>query len=321
MLLSIILPCYNEEEIIRLSLDSLTGKLLSFNIKNYEIICVDDGSKDNTLLILQEYSHKNTKIKIIELSANRGQQIAFYAGMCYSSGDAVIMMDADLQDPPDLIPEMIAKWQEGYQVVYGIRNSRKGETFIKKYTAHLFYRLLNKLSYVTIPKDTGEFRLIDKQVKNIIINISEHNRFNRALVSWLGFRSIGIPFERPKRIAGETKFGWKDMVQLAKDGLFSFSFFPIKFLQGLGIGSIIISICLTIYTLLSKFLWLTNTTGWSSLMIVIVFFSGSILFGMGILGEYIIRIHLEVINRPLFIAAKTTNLENKQLPSHLQKFY
>lgn len=321
LLLSIVIPCYNEEEGIAVSLDMLTRKLEEFGIKDYEIICVNDGSKDQTLSILQNYAQKDHRIKIVSLAANRGQQTAFYAGMCYSSGEAVILMDADLQDPPDCIPEMLRLWKEGYQVVFGKRIIRQGEGIFKRLTAFLFYRLLNHLSYTVIPQDVGEFRLMDRVVVDVVINMEEHNRFNRAMVSWLGFSQIELPFERPERTIGTTKFGMKDMFQLAKDGLFSFSYFPILFLQSLGLIAITISIILAIYTLYSLFLTNNFIPGWGSLMMTFLFFSGAILLGLGIIGEYVARIHTEVIKRPLFIAAETMNLKNKELPKHLSYFH
>ncbi|MGL4366663.1 MAG: glycosyltransferase family 2 protein [Brevinemataceae bacterium] len=320
MLLSIVIPCYNEESVISLTLDTLAQKLEQFNISDYEIVCVNDKSKDLTLTILEQYAKKDHRVKIVSLAANKGQQIAFYAGMCFSSGDAVILMDADLQDPPNCIPEMIQKWKEGYQVVYGRRLIRKGESFLKKITAFMFYRILNMLSDTNVPKDVGEFRLMDRSVVDVVINLEEHYKFNRGLVHWLGFNQTEVLFERPERVNGETKFGWKEMINLAKDGIFAFSYVPIKFLQIFGTVSLIISFLLFIYTLYSFF---TNSAypGWSSLMIIIIFFSSIIILGLGIIGEYIIRIHTEVIKRPLFVAERTSNLANKSLPNHISIFH
>ena len=321
MLLSIVIPCYNEEDVLDLSLTQLFQDLDTFAIDDYEIICVDDGSRDKTLEILQRRAIENPRLKIVSLAANRGQQIAFYAGMCYSSGDAVVLMDADLQDPPSLIPDMIERWKEGYHVAYGKRLYRQGESFLKKITATLFYRILNRIAdQVDIPKDVGEFRLMDKRVVQCIINMPEHHRFNRALVSWLGFRQCEVTFERPERLAGVSKFGWKDMFQLAKDGAFSFSYYPIRVIQSVGIFSLFIAFGLFCYSIFSRFLNYSEP-GWASLMSVIAFFSGLILFFMGILGEYIVRIHTESLKRPIFIAATTHNLENKSLPEHLQAYH
>ncbi len=319
-LLSLVLPCYNEEEIIAHTLDVLAQKMTEFQISNYEIVIVDDGSKDKSLAILQEYAQKDSHIKVVSFAANRGQQMAFYAGMCYSSGDAVVLMDADLQDPPECILEMIRLWQEeGFQVVYGRRAVREGETALKKLTAFLFYRLLNALSHTEMPQDVGEFRLMDRAVVDAVISIEERNRFNRALVSWLGFKQTELVFQRPERFAGETKFGWKEMINLAKDAIFSFSYAPILIIQIIGILSMVGSFGILFYVLISKFIGVVSP-GWSSLMILISFFSGAILFALGIIGEYIARIHTEVINRPLFVSAKTFNLQGKTLPPHVAMY-
>lgn len=319
MLLSLVLPCYNEENVIEHTLNTLIEKMKDYHINDYEIIIVNDGSKDNSLTILEAYSQKHPFIKIVSFAANRGQQMAFYAGMCYSSGDAVVLMDADLQDPPECIPEMLRLWKDGFQVVYGKRSVRDGESIIKRLTAFLFYRLLNTLSYTDIPQDVGEFRLMDRVVVDAIINISERNRFNRALVSWLGFKQTELVFERPERFAGETKFGIKEMLNLAKDGIFSFSFAPIIIVQFIGIFSILLSVLLLIYVTISKIIGYVSP-GWSSLMIVMSFFSGAILFSLGIIGEYIARIYTEVIHRPLFISDKTVNLKDKILPEHVSRY-
>ncbi len=319
-LLSLVLPCYNEEEIIAHTLDVLAQKMTEFQITNYEIVIVDDGSRDKSLSILQEYAQKDSRIKVVSFAANRGQQMALYAGMCYSSGDAVVLMDADLQDPPECIPEMITQWKNGYQVIYGKRISRKGDTFMKSFTAKMFYAFYNWISEVEIPQNVGDFRLLDRSVVDAIVSMEEKIRFNKGITAWLGFKQTEVYFDRPDRVGGETKYNYLYLFKMALDGIFSFSYFPIKFLQGLGAFSMFISSILVVYIIISKYVWLIDTPGWSSLMIVIVFFSGSLLFGMGILGEYIRRIHLEVIKRPLFVSAKTFNLQGKALPPHVAMY-
>lgn len=318
-LLSIVMPCYNEEEVIGHTLDVLTEKLEEYNIPSYEIVIADDGSRDHSLIILKEYAEKNPRVKVVSFAANRGQQVAFYAGMCYTSGDAVVLMDADLQDPPECIPQMLSLWQEGNDVVYGKRMKRKGESFLKRLTAYLFYRTLNTLSYTDLPEDVGEFRLMDRRVVDTVIQMEEHNRFNRALISWLGFKQTELEFERPERFAGETKFGWKEMLGLAKDAMFSFSYAPMQIIQVFGLSSVVAAVFLFIYIFVSKILG-TASSGWASLMGVITLFSGTILFSLGIIGEYIARIHTEVLKRPLFISAKTYNLKDKTLPEHVSRF-
>lgn len=318
--ISLIVPCYNEEEGITQTLKILTEKMEEYSFSNYEIILIDDGSKDKTLMILKEHSEQNKKIKVVSFSKNRGQQIAVYAGMCYSSGDAVILIDSDLQDPPECFPEMYRLWdEEGYEVVYGKRIKRTGESILKKLTSFAFYRIFNWISGENMPKDVGDFRLMDRIVVDAVINMEENNRFNRALISWLGFKQTELLFERSERLAGKTKWNFKSLIQLAKDGLFAFSYIPIQVIQFLGISSIVISILLFLYAIISK---ITNvaTSGWSSLIIVITFFSGSILFSLGIIGEYIARIHAEVIRRPLFVTSRTINLKDKKLPDNVAQF-
>ncbi|MGL4394606.1 MAG: glycosyltransferase family 2 protein [Brevinema sp.] len=320
MLLSVVIPCYNEQEVLEISLNTLMKDLADAKIEDYEVICVNDGSKDKTLDILKDYSARFPKIKYVSLARNSGQQIAFYAGMCYSSGDTVVLIDADLQDPPYLIPAMLEKWREGNHVVYAVRMTRAGENIFKRFSAFLFYRLLNLFSYTDIPKDVGEFRLMDRAVVDAVVQIGEHQRFNRALVNWLGFKQCALPFERPERAAGETKFGMKEMLNLAKDGLFSFSHFPIHFVQFCGVASMFIAFAVLCYALVSYFLGYA-TAGWSSLIIIISFFSGLMLFCIGLLGEYIIRIHTQVLHRPIFIAQETNNLSGKELPDHIARFH
>ncbi len=318
MLLSIVIPCYNEQEVLEQTIAVLTDDMKKFGY-DYELVFVDDGSKDKTLEILQKHASENDRIKVVSFAANRGQQMAFYAGMCYSSGDAVVLMDADLQDPPELIPEMVKLWKEGYQVVYGKRKSREGETPLKKLTASLYYRFLDFMSDVSIPQNVGEFRLMDRVVVDAVVQVEESNRFNRALVSWLGFKQTELEFERPERFAGETKFGYKEMINLAKDGIFSFSYMPITVIQIFGLVSIFISVIVFLYVLASYiFGWVAP--GWSSIMVLISFFSGAIMFSLGVLGEYIARIHTEVIKRPLFVSAQTFNLKDKTLPEHVSRY-
>lgn len=318
--ISLVIPCYNEELLIEHTLKVLTEKMKEYSFSHYEIILVDDGSKDKTLTLLQEYAQKDERIKVVSFSANRGQQVAVYAGMCYSSGDAVILMDADLQDPPECLPQIYRLWdQEGYDVVYGKRVKRDGESFLKKLTSYLFYRMFNYVSSIDIPKDVGDFRLMDRKVVDAFIQMEENNRFNRALVTWLGFKQTELLFERAERYAGETKWNWSRLFHLAKDSLFAFSYIPVLVIQLLGIFSIVVSVGLLVYAIISKIAGI-SVSGWSSLMVVLTFFSGSILFSLGIIGEYVARIHTEVIKRPLFIAAQTINLKDKKIPDHVARF-
>ena len=218
---------------------------------DYEIIFVNDGSKDKTLSILKSIADENKNIKIISFSRNFGHQAAVTAGIKEVSGDAIVIMDADLQDPPELIPDMLKLWEDGYEVIYGKRNTRKGESAFKLLTAKMFYSFLNAMSEVEIPKNTGDFRLVDRSVIDVINNLPEHNKFLRGLFSWVGFEQKEFLYDRPKREFGETKYPFKKMMKLAKDGIISFSTKPLKIVGGLGIFSILLSMIILIYSILS----------------------------------------------------------------------
>ncbi len=236
---SVVIPMYYEEEVAQICYDRVSSVLEKLKKEyDYEIIFVNDGSKDKTLSILKEIANKNNKVKIISFSRNFGHQSAVTAGIKEVSGDAIVIMDADLQDPPELIPDMLKLWEDGYEVIYGKRNTRKGESAFKLLTAKMFYSFLNAMSEVEIPKNTGDFRLVDRSVIDVINNLPEHNKFLRGLFSWVGFEQKEFLYDRPKREFGETKYPFKKMMKLAKDGIISFSTKPLKIVGGLGIFSI-----------------------------------------------------------------------------------
>ncbi len=277
---------------------------------DYELIFVDDGSNDDTLTILEQIAFHDINVKIISFSRNFGHQIAITAGLDRVSGDTAVIIDADLQDPPELIPKMLEKWEEGFQVVYAKRTAREGEKRLKRWTAALFYWLLNQLTDIKIPQNTGDFRLIDRKVILEMRKMKERNRFVRGLSSWVGFKQIGIEYKRNQRYAGETKYSFRKMLKFALDGIFSFSQKPLKIATNIGFFSIFVGLLLIIYVFFGKFFFPEITVpGWASLLIAVVFFGGVQLFTIGIIGEYIGRIYDEIKNRPLYIIKKEMNFK------------
>jgi glycosyltransferase involved in cell wall biosynthesis len=249
--ISIVIPMYNEHEIANMCYKRINEVIKQLNNYEYEIIFINDGSKDNTQLILEEIAKEDKNVKILSFSRNFGHQAAVTAGIKYVTGDAIVIMDADLQDPPELIPDMLKLWEDGNEVIYGKRKARKGESLFKLMTAKMFYNTLNALSDVDIPKDTGDFRLVDRKVVDTINNLPEHNKFLRGLFSWVGYKQYAYEYERQERKAGKTKYPLKKMLKLASDGIVSFSTKPLKIVGGLGIITIIISIIILIYSLIS----------------------------------------------------------------------
>lgn len=302
MLLSVIIPLYNEEEIVAKTFSVLEQELAGIE---HELIFVNDGSTDRTREILESLLPKTPQNTLINFSRNFGHQAAFSAGLRHAQGRAVVIIDGDLQDPPALIRDMLEKWKEGYQVVYAQRKKRKGETFFKKASAHAFYKILHSLTSIDIPMDTGDFRLMDRVVVDQLNALPERNRFLRGLVCWVGFKRIGILYDRKERTAGKSKYPLRKMLRLAMDGITSFSTTPLKISFLTGMLATIIAFGLFVWSVLEKFLNpVTTVPGWASLMTAIVFFGGIQLMSIGILGEYIGRIYEEVKQRPLYIEDK-----------------
>ena len=306
--ISIIVPMYYEEKVVKECYKRLSEILQKLVNYDYEIIFVNDGSKDRTLELLEEIAELDQKIKIISFTRNFGHQCAVTAGLKHVSGDAIVIIDADLQDPPELIPDMILLWEEGNKIVYGKRKSREGESRFKLISAKMFYEAINALSDMEIPKDTGDFRLVDREVVEVINSLPEHNKFLRGLWSWVGFKQIPYEYERKKRFAGKTKYPLKKMLKLASDGIISFSTKPLKFVGALGMTSIAISAFIMIYAIISFVFKLNNLApGWTSLMVAITFFAGVQLLSIWIISEYIARIYDESKNRPQYIIEKKIN--------------
>ena len=308
--ISVIIPMYYEEEVAEECYKRMTFVLQNIENYDYEIICINDGSKDKTLTILENLAIKDKRLKVLSFSRNFGHQCAVTAGLKFVTGDVIVIIDADLQDPPELIPEMLKLWEAGNDVIYGKRKTRDGESVFKLFTAKMFYKTLNALSDVEIPKDTGDFRLVDRKVVDTINSLPEHNKFLRGLFSWVGYKQIPFQYERKERFAGKTKYPLKKMLKLASDGIISFSTKPLKIVGGLGILSIVISFILLIYSLISYIFKLNNlSAGWTSLMLGITFFAGVQLLSLWIMSEYIARIYDESKNRPQYIIEKKINIE------------
>ncbi|PFN99441.1 glycosyltransferase [Bacillus sp. AFS076308] len=297
---SIIVPVFNEEEVILQTYQRLITVMDSTDAP-YELLFINDGSKDRTEEILIEIGITDARVKLINFSRNFGHQVAISAGMDYAQGEAVVIIDADLQDPPELILDMIEKWMEGYEVVYAKRLSRKGESFFKKKSASLFYRTLRSMTDIDIPLDTGDFRLMDRKVVQQMKGLREKNRFVRGMASWVGFRQTAIEYERDERAAGETKYPLKRMLKLSMDGITSFSYKPLKLASYAGGLLAITGLIYMFYVFYLKIFTEATIPGWSSLIIIQLFFSSFVLILLGVMGEYIGRIYDETKNRPLYI--------------------
>ena len=308
--ISVIIPMYYEEEVVEECYNKMKKVLLNLENYEHEIICVNDGSKDKTLKILEEIAKKDESLKVISFSRNFGHQPAVTAGLKYATGDCIVIIDADLQDPPELIPQMVKLLEEGNEVVYGKRKTREGESIFKLFTAKMFYKTLNVLSDVDIPKDTGDFRLVDRKVVDVLNSMPEHNKFLRGLWGWIGFRQIPFEYERKERFAGKTKYPLRRMLKLASDGIIGFSTKPLRLVGALGIISIIISIVILIYSIISYMYGLNNlTAGWTSIMVTVTLFSGVQLLSIWIMSEYIGRIYDETKKRPQYIIDRKINLD------------
>lgn len=309
-LYSVVVPVYNEEAVVLETYIRLKGVMDALK-EPYEVLFVNDGSLDKTTFIIGQLCETDHNVKLIDFSRNFGHQTAITAGMDYSEGDAVIVMDADLQDPPEVIPRMIDKWKEGFDVVYGKRLERKGDSFFKKATAKMFYRFLKSMTDVDVPADTGDFRLIDRKVCNALKTVGERNRYVRGIISWLGFRQTGLEFVRDNRFAGETKYPVRKMLKFAFDAIASFSYRPLKLASYVGALLSALSFCYLIVVLFQKlFMQESTVQGWASILAVSLFFNGIILIMLGIIGEYIGRIYDEAKGRPLYIVRELKNIKD-----------
>ena len=339
MLLSVVVPCKNEEEGLQETHRRLVAVLeatgagqianadskppavvgaISGNRKSattFELIYVDDGSTDATGAILREIQASDRRVRVVRLSRNFGHQVAITAGLEHAAGDAVVIIDADLQDPPEVIEEFLARWREGYDVVYGVRTDRPGETAFKLWTAKAFYRLINRLSETSIPLDTGDFRLMDRAAVDALLSMPERDRFVRGMVSWLGFSQIAVPYMRSARNAGTTKYPFFKMLRLATDGILSFSITPLRLATWMGFGASGMAILGIFYALYAYFFAPHLVRGWTSSLIAILFIGGVQLICLGIIGEYIGRIYGESKRRPLYFVRERLGFDAQSRPA------
>ncbi len=301
---SIVAPVHNEEKVLH-ELHHRVCEVMEKTGQSWELVLVDDGSRDKSAEIIAELHQKDPRVKGISLSRNFRFQIAVTAGLEHASGDAVILIDADLQDPPEVIWEMINKWREGYDVVYGVRADREGETWFKKFTAKAFYRIINKITSIHIPVDTGDFRLMDRKVVDGILQMPERNRFLRGMVSWVGYKQIGVHYKRQARYAGETKFTVSRMTRFAIDAITSFSYFPLQLATYLGfIIAMLSGLAIILVIFLRLFASSQAFFGQATTLVVVLFLGGIQLISLGIIGEYLGRIYDEVKKRPLYLATR-----------------
>jgi len=311
MLLSVVIPCFNEQEVLRDTNSRMVAALEQIPV-NFEIIYVDDGSTDATPELLRELQAQDNRVRVVRFSRNFGHQMAITAGIEHSAGDAVAIIDADLQDPPEVIAEFVQKWVEGYDVVYGVRTERDGETAFKLWTAKLFYRCMTRLSDTSIPLDTGDFRLMDRRVVDALLGMPERDRFVRGMVSWLGFSQVAVPYRRAPRLAGFTKFSIFKMLRFAMDGIFSFSVLPLRLATWTGFVASALAVVGIALVSLERFLGVEGLVkGWTSTVIAVLFIGGVQLICIGIIGEYVGRIYGESKHRPLYVVREIFGFESR----------
>jgi glycosyltransferase involved in cell wall biosynthesis len=310
--LSIVIPMYNEEDNLEHLFSRLFEVLYPLKI-THEIICVNDGSRDKTLSQLIDFHKINPRIKIINLSRNFGKEIALSAGIDYAQGQAVVPIDADLQDPPELIHDLIDKWREGYDIVYATRRSRQGETWMKQFTAKMFYKIIGRMAEIEIPSNTGDFRLMDRKVVNAIKQLPERTRFMKGLFAWVGYRQTFVLFDREPRFQGQTKWNYWKLWNFALGGIFSFSLLPLKVWTYLGSVISLLSLAYAIFLILKTLILGIDVAGYTSLMVAILFLGGVQLISLGVIGEYLGRVYEEVKARPLYLVSDLWGLEYTEL--------
>jgi len=303
-LISLLVPMYNESSVIPIFFETVTSVLEDIHY-DLEIVCVNDGSRDNTLELLKEYAAKDSRIKLVSFSRNFGKEPAMTAALDYATGDAIIPIDADLQDPPELIHQMIAKWEEGYDVVYARRSSRDTDSVLKRNTAMWFYALFNQMSDTDIPSNVGDYRLMDRKVIDVIKQLPEKDRFMKGLFCWPGFKNTTVEFERPERAEGETKFNLWKLWNFAISGIASFSTMPIRLGIYLGLMISAASFIYAIFIVTKTIFMGVDVPGYASIMVAVLFLGGIQMFFLGLLGEYIGRIYKEVKNRPLYVVEES----------------
>lgn len=308
MMLSIVIPMYNEANSLAALFSRLMPVLEQTGL-SWEILCVDDGSRDDTLARLKEWHKREPRIRLLSLSRNFGKEAALTAGLHHAAGDAVIPFDADLQDPPELIPDMVQKWQAGFKVVLATRRSRRGESWFKRGTAWLFYKMMGRVTTVEIPRNTGDFRLMDRQVVEVLRLLPERTRFMKGLFAWVGFSTTQIYFDRAPRTAGLPKQSFRKLWKLAKDGVFSFTTLPLRVTTYLGIFISTAAFGYAGFLLLRTIIHGVDVPGYASLMAAILCMGGIQLISLGIIGEYLGRIYREAKQRPLYVVEEAAGIE------------
>ena len=321
-LITILVPAYNEQEVLHLLYDRLKNLMDENKNYDFEVLLVNDGSKDNTFKIMQELREKDKRICYLNLSRNYGKETAMIAGLDYCKGDAVVIIDADLQDPPELIPEMIKYWEEGYDDVYAKRKSRSGETWLKKFTSTMYYKILQKFTKIEIQKDTGDFRLLDRRCVEALKSIRESQRYTKGLFSWIGYNKKELLYDRDPRAAGNTKWNYKKLVDLSIDGITSFTTAPLRWSAFFGILVSIVGFIYMLVIIIKTIVSGVDVPGYASTMVVILFLGGIQLIFLGVLGEYLGRAFYESKGRPLYFIdryneEKETN-ENLNKPRNVQ---
>lgn len=299
-LITILIPAYNEQEVLRLlydRLNTLTGSLPQYN---FEILFVNDGSKDQTLNIIRELREKDTRICYVNLSRNFGKETAMIAGLDYAKGDCVVLIDADLQDPPELIPEMISYWEQGYDDVFARRKSRKGESFLKKFTSKMYYKVLQSFTKIDVQKDVGDFRLLDRRCVEALKKMRESQRYTKGLYSWIGYRKKEILFDRDPRAAGKTKWNYGKLINLSIDGITSFTTAPLRWATIIGLFISLVGFVFMLFTIFKTIIYGIDVPGYASTLVVILFLGGLQLIFLGVIGEYLGRAFYETKGRPLY---------------------
>ena len=313
-LVTILIPAYNEEEVLNMLYDRLSNIINSLPDYNFELLFVNDGSKDNTLNIIKNLREQDKRVCYLNLSRNFGKEIAMIAGLDYSKGDAVIIIDADLQDPPELIPQMIELWEQGYDDVYAKRKSRKGESWLKKFTSKMYYKTLQSVTKIEIQKDTGDFRLLDRRCVEALKQIRESQRYTKGLFSWIGYNKKEILYDRDPRAAGKTKWNYKMLINLSIDGLTSFTTAPLRWATTTGIFISIIGFVYMLFIIIKTIAYGVDVPGYSSTMVVILFIGGIQLVFLGIIGEYLGRAFYESKHRPIYFIDTYNEEKETNLP-------
>jgi len=299
--ISIIIPAYNEEESLPILYERLQKLMRSMNNYDFEILFINDGSKDKTIEMMRQLRENDNRICYVDFSRNFGKEIAMIAGLDYATGDCVIFMDADLQDPPELIPELVKYWEDGYDDVYAKRRSRKGETWLKKFTSTMYYKVLQKLTRIEIQKDTGDFRLLDKRCVNALKKLRESQRNTKSMFSWIGYKKKEVLYDRDPRVAGSTKWNYIKLVDLAIDGITSFTTSPLRLSTFIAIPTFILLFGYFVYVIAKCFVIHQAIQAYQAIILLILFFSGIQILLFGIVGEYLGRIFNETKNRPLYL--------------------